>query len=143
MTKHRYTNAEAPTNTGSLSRPARFNLRLDCETRARTLKLFSETREMIGLSKENCYADVWQRALLPLCEHALWHLKESPTAMKSLILSLYGNLPKEDWVRNRYAALRARFEPKARAASPDGRACPTSVPATPTQGDLFADSEED
>ena len=113
MTRHRYTDAEAPTNTGSLARPARFNLRLDCSTRARTLRVFSETRDMLGIPKDYSFADIWQDALLPLCEHALWHLRESPTAMKALVRSLYERLPKEDWVRNRYAALKDRFEPQS------------------------------
>ena len=42
--KHTYTEEEAPTNTGSLNRPARFNLRLDCQTRARTIKVFSDAK---------------------------------------------------------------------------------------------------
>lgn len=139
MQKHNYTNAEAPTNTGSLSRPARFNLRLTCSDRARTHKVLSEIRELLGLPKDYCYADVWSQAALAALEHLVWHMKESPSAMKTMAKSMFANLAPEDWVRNRYAALRARFEPKPRATSSDGRACPTA----PAQGDLFADSEED
>lgn len=112
MRKHTYTNAEAPTNTGSLTRPARFNMRQTCEVHARTTRLFIETRERLGLPPDATFADVWERALLPLCEHALWHLRESPSAVKSLVRSLYRPLPREDWVRNRYAALKARLEPQ-------------------------------
>lgn len=114
MKKHTYTEAEAPTNTGSLSRPARFNLRLDCQTRARTIKLFSETREKLGLPKSATFADVWESAILPLCEHALWHIKESPTAVKSFVKTLYNPLPKEDYVRNRYHQLQLRFDPEVK-----------------------------
>ncbi len=127
MRKHTYTQELAPTNTGSLTRPARLNLRLDCSTWARTHKVFNELREMLGLPKEYSYADVWEYAALLALEHTVWHLKESPTAMKALVRSLYERLPKEDWVRNRYAALKERLEPKPR---PD---------ATPVQGDLFAE----
>ena len=112
MRKHVYTESEAPTNTGSLTRPARFNMRQTCQVHARTTRLFTETRERLGLPKDATFADVWERALLPLCEHALWHLRESPTAMKSVVRSLFRPLPREDWVRNRYAELKARLEPR-------------------------------
>lgn len=111
MTKHTYTHAEAPTNTGSLTRPARFNMRQTCEVHARTTKLFVETRERLGLPADATFADVWENALLPLCEHALWHLRESPTAVKSLVRSLYRPLPVEDYVRNQFKRLKERFEP--------------------------------
>lgn len=112
MRKHTYTRELAPDNTGSVTRPARFNLRQTCEVHARTTRLFIETRERLGLPEDANFADVWERALLPLCEHALWHLRESPSAVKSLVRSLYRPLPREDWVRNRYAALKARLEPQ-------------------------------
>lgn len=112
MKKHTYTNAEAPTNTGSLKRPARFNLRLDCETRARTVRMFEQTKEALGYPKDASYADVWEHALLPLCEHALWHLRESPTALKGLVRSLYKPLDPSDYVRNQYKRLKERFEPQ-------------------------------
>ena len=130
MTKHTYTNSDAPKNTGSRTRPARFDLRLDCSTRARTLKVFSETREMLGMPKGYTYADVWQYGLLPAMEHCLWHLRESPSAMKTLVRSLYDTLPKEDWVRARYAALKERLEPKP--AAPKAK-----------QADLFQDDFDD
>ena len=111
MRKHTYTHELAPTNTGSLSRPARFNMRQTCEVHARTTKLFTETRDRLGLPEDATFADVWEHALLPLCEHALWHLRESPTAVRNLVRSLYRPLPKEDYVRARFAELKARFEP--------------------------------
>jgi hypothetical protein len=114
MTKHRYTKAEAPTNTGSVSRPARLNLRLDCSDRARTHKVLSDIRELLGLPKGYCYADVWAEAALPALEHLCWHLRESPTAMKGVARSMFRPLPAEDYVRNRYAALKARLEPQPR-----------------------------
>lgn len=49
--KHTYTNELAPTNTGSLLRPARFNLRLTCQSRARTHKAFQAVRELCGMPK--------------------------------------------------------------------------------------------
>lgn len=112
MTKHTYNEAEAPTNTGSLTRPARFNLRLTCSDRARTHKVLCELRELLGLPKDYCYADVWATALLPAVEHIAWHLRESPTAMKGLMKTLFQNLPAEDHVRNRFAVLKARLEPR-------------------------------
>lgn len=111
MRKHRYTYEDAPTNTGSKSRPARFNLRQTVEVHARTHKLFQETREVLGLPKDTDYATIFEEALLPLCEHALWMIRESPSAMGKMIRSLYSPLPISDHVRNRYAVLKARLEP--------------------------------
>lgn len=112
MRKHTYTRELAPTNTGSLNRPARFNLRQTCEVHARTTKLFVETRALLELPKDYTFADIWERAILPLAEHALWHLRESPTAVKGLVRSLYSPLDPSDYVRNRYKALKERFEPR-------------------------------
>lgn len=111
MRKHTYTHDLAPNNTGSMERPARLNLRQTCEVHARTTRMFVETRDRLGLPKEYSFADIWEKALLPLCEHALWHLRESPTAMRQMVASMYRALPREDWVRNRYAELKARLEP--------------------------------
>jgi hypothetical protein len=115
MRKHTYTRELAPTNTGSMTRPARFNMRQTCEVHARTTKLFLETKAALGFSKDKTFADIWEEALLPLCEHALWHMRESPSALKSLVRSMYKPLPKEDYVRARYKELKARLEPSAKA----------------------------
>ena len=112
MTRHRYTNSEAPTNTGSLVRPARFNLRQTCEVHARTHKVFQELRSALGFSEDTDYATVFEKALLPALEHIAWHLRESPSAIKGLMRSLFKPLPTEDYVRNRYAVLKERFEPR-------------------------------
>ena len=112
MRKHVYTDDLAPTNTGSRSRPARLNLRLTCSDRARTHKVLSEIRELLDLPKGWCYADIWSRSALFALEHLVWHLKESPSAMKNLAREMFKPLPTEDYVRNRYAALKERFEPR-------------------------------
>ena len=111
MRKHTYTRELAPTNTGSAKRPARFNLRQSCEVHARTHKVFGELRDALGFKKSTDYATLFEKALLPALEHISWHLRESPSAMKLLMRTLFSNLPKEDWVRSRYAALKERFEP--------------------------------
>lgn len=109
MTRHTYTHAEAPTNTGSLMRPARFNLRQTCEVHARTHKLFQETRKALGLPSCTDYATIWEMAILPLAEHALWYMRESQSPVRAFVRSLYDPLAKEDHVRNRYRELRERF----------------------------------
>ncbi len=111
MRKHTYTREAAPTTTGSVSRPARTNLRETCEVHARTLKAFSALREMTGMPKGACLADVWEQKMLPLVEHAIWHLRESPTAVKSFVATLTMPLPREDYVRNQYQRLKERFQP--------------------------------
>lgn len=112
MTKHTYNDEEAPTNTGSLKRPARFNLRLDCSTRARTIRLFKQAKEAFGFPKDAAFADIWEDRLLLALEHLMWHMRESPTAVKALARSMFNPLPNEDYVRNRYRALKTRLEPK-------------------------------
>lgn len=108
--KHTYTHELAPMNTGSVSRPARFDMRQSIEVHARTHKAFQETRTRTSMPKDSSYADVWERKILPLIEHVNWHLENSPTAVKNFVRSLYDPLPKEDYVRNRYSQLKLRFE---------------------------------
>ncbi len=111
MRKHTYTREAAPTNTGSVSRPARTNLRETCEVHARTLKAFAALREMTGMPEGASLADVWEQKMLPLVEHAIWHLRESPTAVRSFVATLTMPLPREDYARNRYQRLKERFQP--------------------------------
>lgn len=110
--KHTYTRELAPTNTGSLSRPARFNLRQTVEVHARTHKLFQELRDTLGFPPDTDYATIFEKAALPALEHILWYIRESPSSMKSMMRSLFDRLPAEDYVRNRYAELKARLEPR-------------------------------
>jgi len=110
MRKHVYTRELAPTNTGSVERPARLNLRETVEVHARTSKVFARLRELSGMPRDSCIADVWEQKMLPLVEHAVWHLSESPSAIRDFIASLMKPLPKEDYVRNRYKVLKERFE---------------------------------
>ena len=112
MTRHTYTDAEAPTNTGSATRPARFNMRLTCSARARTVKAFREVRELTGMGTDAAFADVWEEKILPAVEHILWNAKESPRGTRQFVLDLFRPLAAEDRVRNRYAALKARLEPR-------------------------------
>jgi hypothetical protein len=109
MTKHRYTEAEAPTNTGSLDRPARFNLRLTCSARARTIKAFDAVRELTGMDAGAAFADVWEDAILPAVEHVIWNAREAPRGTRNMMLDLFKPLAKEDYVRARYERLKERF----------------------------------
>ena len=110
MRKHTYTHELAPANTGSLKRPARFNMRQTCEVHARTHKVFQETRQMLGLPPDTDYATLWEVALLPLAEHALWFMRESQSPVKAFVRSLYKPLDREDYVRSQYMRLKERFE---------------------------------
>lgn len=126
MQKHTYTRELAPLNTGSIPRPARFNLRQTVEVHARTHKFFQELRTVLGFPPDTDYATLFEEAALPALEHILWYMRESPTAMKAMMRSLFDRLPVNDHVRNRYVELRARFEPQA-------------AQRKATQGDLFGD----
>lgn len=120
MQKHTYTREEAPTNTGSLLRPARFNMRQTVEVHARTHALFQAVRTLTGLPKDAAYADVWEEKILLAMEHIVWHMANSPSAVRGFLLSLFDPLPREDYVRNRYEQLRLRFDSKARSAAKAG-----------------------
>lgn len=113
--KHTYTREEAPTNTGSLTRPARFNMRQTVEVHARTHSAFQRVRKATGLPADESYADVWEKKILLAVEHLLWHMDNSPKAVRDFVRSLFEPLPREDYLRVRYETLRLRFDPKARA----------------------------
>ena len=110
MQKHTYTRELAPKNTGSLERPARTNLRETVEVHARTLRAFSQIRELTGMPNDASLADIWEYKILLAIEHIIWHAKESPTAVRDFVMSLFKLLPKEDYVRTRYEQYRMRFE---------------------------------
>lgn len=122
MTKHRYTEAEAPTNTGSVTRPARFNLRLTCSARARTVKVFREVRDVTGMDAGKTFADVWEERILPAVEHILWNAREAPRGTRNMMLDLFCPLAREDWTRARYERLKARFDPHPQATFDFGSA---------------------
>lgn len=113
--KHTYTNELAPTNTGSLNRPARFNLRLTCSARARLHKALARVREVTGMSREASFADVVEEKVLPLIEHTLWNAQEAPRGTRQFVMDLFRPLAPEDHVRNRYQQLKLRLEPERRA----------------------------
>lgn len=110
MTKHTYTEAEKPTNTGSITRPGRLNLRLGCSARARTHKVFQRIRKMTGLPDNEPYADVWEKRILPALEHIVWNADNAPRSTKNFVMELFRPLPTEDYVRSQYERLKARFE---------------------------------
>ena len=109
-TKHTYTEDAFPTNTGSLNRPGRLNLRLDCQVRARTHAVFQKFRRVFGMPKNACYADVWESKILPTLEHTLRKIEEGDTATSAFFKKLAEPLPKVDHLRAIYQRLKARFE---------------------------------
>jgi len=108
--KHIYTEEEFPTNTGSMNRPARFNLRLTCSARARTHAVFSEFRRVFSMSPETNYASVYEDKILPTLEHVLRKVKNGDRATAEFFKSLARPLPKEDHLRAVYLRLKAKFE---------------------------------
>lgn len=117
-TKYRWTDAEAPMNTGSKTRPARLNLRLDCSTRARTHRVLAEIRRLTGMDVRHdrkSYADVWEEKALLALEHIVRKVTEGGRAERRYFMSLFDILPLEDHAREQYKRLKARFErPTAR-----------------------------
>ena len=111
MTKHTYTNESAPTNTGSLVRPARFNMRLTCEARARTHAVMQGLRAEYRLAPDASYADVWEELGLLILEHHLRTIRTGETALVAFTRAQARPLPKEDYQRAKYERLKAKFEP--------------------------------
>ena len=109
--KHTYTDEAFPTNTGSLNRPARFNLRLTCSARARTHKVFGKFRKHLGLPERTNYAAVFETSVLPVLEHVLRKIETGDTATQEFFKSLAKPLPKEDYQLAIYRRLKAKFEP--------------------------------
>ena len=114
--KHNYTETDFPTNTGSLNRPARFNLRLTCQARARTHAVFSGYRKAFGLPDTTNYAALFESKLLPTLEHVLRKLRHGDKATREFFAKLADPLPKEDYLRSIYMRLKARFEPQKKLA---------------------------
>ena len=111
--KHTYTEAEAPTNTGSLNRPARFNLRLDCSARARTIKVFKDAQTTFTrCDRKGGFAEVWEKVFLPLCEHAMWNLHEGKSIDRQVVMTLIRPLEQRDTKRATYKRLQLSFELK-------------------------------
>lgn len=113
QTKYTWTDAEAPMNTGSKTRPARLNLRLDCSTRARTHRVLGEIRRLTGMDDrrdKKSYADVWEEKALLALEHIIRKVNEGGRAERRYFMSLFDMLPKEDHLREQYKRLKARFE---------------------------------
>ena len=108
--KHTYTEAEAPTNTGSLARPARFNLRLNCSARARTIKVFSDAKKTFPTrEKGGGFAEIWEAYFLPLCEHAMWNLHEGKAVDRAVVHSLFRPIEQRDTKRASYRRLQLSF----------------------------------
>jgi len=110
--KHTYTDDAFPTNTGSLTRPARFNLRLTCQTRARTHAVLSKFRRIFRMKPVANYADVWETKCLPTLEHVIRKVEQGDRATAAFFKTLAEPLPREDHLREVYKRLKAKFEPQ-------------------------------
>ena len=108
--KHIYTDETFPTNTGSLTRPARFNLRLTCSGRARVHKVFDAFRSRMNLPTDANYAAVFEAVILPTLEHVVWKIDNGDAAVSEFFRSLARPLPKDDHLRAVYLRLKAKFE---------------------------------
>lgn len=112
MLKHTYTDKEFPTNTGSLVRPARFNMRLTCSARARLHAAFQGLRDEYGLGKDASYADVMEDVCLLILEHHLRALRNGTADVRAYTRAQARPIPKEDHLRSVYMRLKRKFEPE-------------------------------
>lgn len=108
MTKHNYTVAEAPTNTGSISNPARFNWRMDCPTRGRFWGDVEATRRILACPEDWSTAEVMTKTWLPIVEHVLRAIEWGSAAEQTYCRQLVANLPKSDHLVERAKRLAAR-----------------------------------
>lgn len=112
--KHTYNDDEAPMNTGSKVRPARFNMRLSCSARARTIAVFSGFRKDYGYEAGTPFADIWEDVVLLVLEHHLRSIRHGDSATKEFFRKQAKPLPKEDHLRELYKRLQAMFEKPSR-----------------------------
>lgn len=111
MTKHTYTNESAPTNTGSLRRPARLNMRLTCSARARTHAVLSGLRDEYGADVfGRTYAEVWENLALLILEHHLRTIRTGDTAIAAYTRAQAKPLPKCDHEREKYKRLKEKYK---------------------------------
>lgn len=102
MQKHVYTEAEAPDNTGSMTRPARLNLRLTCQARGRTHDLLIRIRQHFNMPPDTPYAEVWESRALPALEHLFRSLTWGSAAERALAATLFApTVPKDDYLVER------------------------------------------
>lgn len=109
MQKHTYREGLAPTNTGSVSRPARFNMRLTCSARARTHAVFQNLRTLYRLGPDASYADVWEEVGILVLEHVVRQIVTGETAIANMFMSLGKPLPQKDHLRHKYEQLKIKF----------------------------------
>ena len=108
--KHVYKEGQAPMNTGSMTRPARFNLRLTCSARGRTHSVLIALREKYDLPKDASFADVWEQKALMILEHHVRDLEIGDSAVRAYTRTKAEPLPPEDYQRYRYEQLKLKFE---------------------------------
>lgn len=108
--KHTYTEESFPTNTGSLTRPGRFNLRLTCSARGRTHSVLIGLKEEYKLSPKASEADTWEELALLILEHHLRSVRNGDTATREFFRRQARPIPKEDHLLSVFKRLKARFE---------------------------------
>lgn len=108
MTKHTYTTAEAPTNTGSLTNPARFNWRMDCPTRGRFWTDVANTRRVCRCPDSWTTAEVLNRIWLPVIEHVIRNIEWGSALESNYCRGLISALPKSDHLTERAKRMAAR-----------------------------------
>ena len=110
---HKFSDPE-PKTTGSLRRAYRKNLRCDKPHGIRTDKLFSaENKVLHGLPPNADDCELWEIYLLGL-EHANRYKREGDETMQLIMSKLFKPLLPEDYLRNIYKRLKARFDPQMR-----------------------------
>ena len=110
MLKHEYTDKTFPTNTGSLVRPARFNMRLTCSARARLHAVMQSLRKEYGMGDNASYADVLEDVGLLILEHHVRALRNGTADVRAYTRAQAKPMPKEDHLRSVYMRLKEKFE---------------------------------
>lgn len=112
---HKFRDPE-PTTTGSRRRAYRKNLRCDKSHGIRTDMIFSaENKVLHGLPPTADDCELWEVYLL-FIEHGNRAMREGDTATRQFVGSMFKPLPEQDYLRNVYKRLKARFDPQMRLA---------------------------
>lgn len=105
--KHTYTEELAPNNTGSIKRPARYNMRLTCQEFGQMHDLIKKTRETFAISPEvhDCevVSTIWFQIVGHVCRNIVWGSALEADYCKGLARSL----PVHDYLRQRAKRLKA------------------------------------
>lgn len=106
--KHTYTEGLAPRNTGSIRKPARFNLRLTCRQFGQIHNLIKRTRSTFKIAPEIPDCEVVTGFWFPIVDHVCRNVVWGSDLESNYCKGLARSLPVHDHLRQRAKRLAER-----------------------------------